>query len=571
MASEVLNHYDETTAVDWNDIRLRLHGVTMNRSRSALELEQFFKALERKILDFSEKTGKWETEIRVEFDVLQGSVTGKDYDMGQTLERLRILVLRLVKVCKYLEENCAGLKEAFDKLISEKLVSKYELTQLTQTELPLNQLVQLLEVSTFRVLEGQVQNLYLKLARDCYAPGASLSQSLLHEESLRLLKFAIRDFTQCLQTAVGWRDLQLYTDTPEYLSLGGLLLMLALMLVNGLDNHFMSDALFPDIFLIGSFGTIVFTACLSLGTNKSYRGALVTVAAAQVIGETMFLIGKRMLYSPLLTVSEVVMRIVDARIIFIRYVADTVNTRRQTHWIALGMSLEAIGVAISFILGLYAGLLQGILWAVLLLVMLFSFEDVKKGVSPPAKHQGRSLRATGVCIWILFLSNSLAEAYFPVRLLRVISPTTSILFLSSAVLLLSFGFITMYVKNRICVLVAFIIGTVSLLVESLARKGHPEWIVVLAMLMTNTISVTFLVKKLPLKQAEGFWNSGWLTVLLVQLGELTVYFADFVQGTEKKEPIEFIWATTALSLMTCVGIVAAWKTLDFQLVKAKSF
>jgi len=56
-------------------------------------------------------------------------------------------VEKLVRVCKYLEENCAGLKETFEKMISEGFVTKYELTQLTQTELPLRQLLQLLEVS----------------------------------------------------------------------------------------------------------------------------------------------------------------------------------------------------------------------------------------------------------------------------------------------------------------------------------------------------------------------------------------------------------------------------------------
>ena len=138
--------YAESFTVDWNDIRLRLHGLSMNRSRS-LDLEQFFKALERKILDFSDHSAKWEWKSRVEFEVLQAAVSGKDYDMAEMLRRLRALVEHLVQVCKYLEHNCAGLKETFEKLISDGLVTKYELTQLTQTELPLRELVQLLEVS----------------------------------------------------------------------------------------------------------------------------------------------------------------------------------------------------------------------------------------------------------------------------------------------------------------------------------------------------------------------------------------------------------------------------------------
>lgn len=135
---------DETILVDWNDVRLRLHGVCMNRSRGALELEPFFKVLERKILDFSDRASQWESEIRVEFEALQGTVAGREYDMGQALGRLRILVGKLVRVCKYLEENCAGLKEAFEKLISEGLMTKSELTQ---TDLPLRPLLLLLEVS----------------------------------------------------------------------------------------------------------------------------------------------------------------------------------------------------------------------------------------------------------------------------------------------------------------------------------------------------------------------------------------------------------------------------------------
>lgn len=141
------NGYDEGVTVDWNDVRLRLHGLSISRSRGSLELDQFFKALERKILDFSDRSAKWESEIRLEFDTLQVAVSGKEYDMAQTLHRMRALVEKLVRVCKYLEENCAGLKETFEKLISEGLVTRYELTQLTQTELPLRQLMQLLEVS----------------------------------------------------------------------------------------------------------------------------------------------------------------------------------------------------------------------------------------------------------------------------------------------------------------------------------------------------------------------------------------------------------------------------------------
>jgi hypothetical protein len=140
--------YAESFTVDWNDIRLRLHGLSMNRSRS-LDLEQFFKALERKILDFSDNSAKWESKSRAEFEVLQAAVSAKDYDMAEMLRRLRALVELLVRVCKYLEENCAGLKETFEKLISNGLVTKYELTQLTQTELPLRELVQLLEVSVW--------------------------------------------------------------------------------------------------------------------------------------------------------------------------------------------------------------------------------------------------------------------------------------------------------------------------------------------------------------------------------------------------------------------------------------
>jgi len=141
------NCYDEAVTVDWNDIRLRLHGLSISRSRGSLELDQFFKALERKILDFSERSAKWESEIRLEFDSLQAAVSVKDYDMAQMLHRLRALVEKLVRVCKYLEENCAGLKETFEKLITEGMVTRYELTQLTQTELPLRELMQLLEVS----------------------------------------------------------------------------------------------------------------------------------------------------------------------------------------------------------------------------------------------------------------------------------------------------------------------------------------------------------------------------------------------------------------------------------------
>jgi hypothetical protein len=37
------------------------------------------------------------------------------------------------------------------------------------------------------------------------------------------------------------------------------------------------------------------------------------------------------------------------------------------------------------------------------------------------------------------------------------------------------------------------------------------------------------------------------------------------------ESREFVWSATGLSLLTCVVIVAAWKTLDFQLGKPKSF
>lgn len=143
--------YDVAEAVDWNDVRLRLHGVSMNRGRGSLELEQFFKALERKILDFYDRAAKWETESRLEFEALLGAVAGREYDMGSSLERLRTLVEKLVRVCKYLEENCAGLKETFEKMISEGFVTKYELTQLTQTELPLRQLLQLLEVSVRQI------------------------------------------------------------------------------------------------------------------------------------------------------------------------------------------------------------------------------------------------------------------------------------------------------------------------------------------------------------------------------------------------------------------------------------
>lgn len=421
------------------------------------------------------------------------------------------------------------------------------------------------------MLEGQVQNLYLKLARDCYAPGAPLSQSLLHEESLRMLKFSIRDFTQCLQTAVGWREIQHYTDTPEYFSLAGLLLMLALMLVNGLDNHYMHDSLNPSMFVVGSIGTIVVSAGLSLRTNSGYKGALVAVTAAQIVGEGMFWLGLQLNLPAFQAGSELVMRVVDARLLVIRYIADTVNTRRQTHWIALCMCSEALGVALSFMLQLYAGLMQSLLWLVLLLLMAFSFEDIKRGVSPPAKHRGRSLRATAVCLWILFLSNSLAEAFFPYRLLNKITINTWMLFLAIAGLLFLSSFLMLYVKNRICVLVAFFVGTLSLVLESAGRTGYPEWVVLLAMHITNTISITFLVKKLPLRQAEGFWNSGWLAVLMVQLGELAVYLADVKFGTARVESLEFVWSATGLSLLTCVVIVAAWKTLDFQLGKPKSF
>lgn len=420
------------------------------------------------------------------------------------------------------------------------------------------------------MLEGQVQNLYLKLARDCYAPGALLSQSLLHEESLRLLKFSIRDFTQCLQTAVGWRELQRYTDTPEYSSLSGLILMLALMLINGLDNHYMSDVKFPEVFVVGGIGMIVVSAGLSMGTNKGYKGALMAVTLTQVIGESLFIIGGKGNSSTLQFLSEVLMRAVDVRIIVIRYIADTVNTRRQTHWIALCMSVEALGVAFSFMLRMYAGWIQGLLWLAMLARVICCFEDVKRGVSPPAKHQGRSMRATCVCIWILFLSNSLSEAFFPLRLLRQITSSTWLLFLAISALLLLFSYVTLYVKNRICVLAAFVIGTGSLVLESADLGGFPHWVVLLAMHLTNTISITFLVKKLPLKLTEGFWNSGWLAVLLVQLGELTMYLVDLALGTKDIESREFVWTATGLSLFTCVVIVAAWKTLDFQL-KAKSF
>lgn len=415
-----------------------------------------------------------------------------------------------------------------------------------------------------------MQNLYLKLARDCYAPGAPLSQSLLHEESLRLLKFSIRDFTQCLQTAVGWRELQQYTDTPEYSSLSGLLLMLAFMLINGLDNHYMSDSVFPEVFVVGGVGMIVVSAGLSMATNKSYKGALVAVTVAQVIGESLFIIGGKAHLPTVQFLSEVLMRAVDVRIIVIRYIADTVNTRRQTHWIALCMCVEALGVAFSFMLRMYAGWIQGVLWLAMLLLVLCSFEDVKRGVSPPAKHQGRSMRATCVVIWILFLSNSLAEAFFPLRLVREITADTWLLFLAISGLLLLFSYVTMYVKNRICVLVAFVLGTGSLVLQSAGLPGYPQWVVLLAMHLTNTISITFLVKKLPLKQTEGFWNSGWLAVLLVQLGELAMYPIDLSLGSKDTYSQEIVWTATGLSLFTSVVIVAAWKTLDFQL-KAKSF
>ena len=421
------------------------------------------------------------------------------------------------------------------------------------------------------MLEGQVQNLYLKLARDCYAPGAPFSQSLLHEESLRLLKFSIRDFTQCLQTAVGWRELQQYTDTPEYSSLEGLLLMLVLMLVNGLDNHYISDFRFPEVFVMGSIGMLVVSAGLSFGTNGGYKRALIAVTLAQLVGDGLFLLSFKANFSTLQVISEVLMRAVDARIIVIRYIADTVNTRRQTHWIALCMCCEAVGVAFSFMLRLYAGLLQGVLWLAMLALVVCSFEDVKRGVSPPAKHQGRSMRATYLCVWILFLSNSLAEAFFPLRLFHEITSATWLLFLAISALLLLFSYVTMYVKNRICVLAAFAIGTVSLALESAGLGGYPQWVVLLAMHLTNTISITFLVKKLPLRWAEGFWNSGWLAVLMVQLGEIAMYLVDIALGTKNAESREFVWATTGLGLMTCVIIVATWKTLDFQLAKAKSF
>lgn len=386
-----------------------------------------------------------------------------------------------------------------------------------------------------------------------------------------MLKFSIRDFTQCLQTAVGWREIQHYTDTPEYFSLAGLLLMLALMLVNGLDNHYMHDSLNPSMFVVGSIGTIVVSAGLSLRTNSGYKGALVAVTAAQIVGEGMFWLGLQLNLPAFQAGSELVMRVVDARLLVIRYIADTVNTRRQTHWIALCMCSEALGVALSFMLQLYAGLMQSLLWLVLLLLMAFSFEDIKRGVSPPAKHRGRSLRATAVCLWILFLSNSLAEAFFPYRLLNKITINTWMLFLAIAGLLFLSSFLMLYVKNRICVLVAFFVGTLSLVLESAGRTGYPEWVVLLAMHITNTISITFLVKKLPLRQAEGFWNSGWLAVLMVQLGELAVYLADVKFGTARVESLEFVWSATGLSLLTCVVIVAAWKTLDFQLGKPKSF
>lgn len=419
------------------------------------------------------------------------------------------------------------------------------------------------------MLEGQVQNLYLKLARDCYAPGAPLAQSLLHEESLRMLKFSIRDFTQSLQTAVGWREIQHYTDTPEYFSLAGLLLMLALMLVNGVDNHYMHDSKYDTIsVVVGSIGTIVVSAALSLRTNSGYKGALVAVTTVQIVGEGMFWLGKRFDLFYLYYGSELVMRAVDARLLVIRYIADTVNTRRQTHWIALCMCSEAVGVAISFMLQLYSGLIQSLLWLVLLLLVVFSFEDIKRGVSPPAKHRGRSLRATAVCLWILFLSNSLAEAFLTFRLQHEITSSTWTLFLAIAGVLFISSFVMLYVKNRICVLVSFFVGTLSLVLESAEKIGHPEWVVLLAMHLTNTISITFLVKKLPLRQAEGFWNSAWLAVLMVQLGELAVCLADELLGTKSAE---FVWSATGLSLLTCVVIVAAWKTLDFQLGKPKSF
>lgn len=419
------------------------------------------------------------------------------------------------------------------------------------------------------MLEGQVQNLYLKLARDCYAPGAPLAQSLLHEESLRMLKFSIRDFTQSLQTAVGWREIQHYTDTPEYFSLAGLLLMLALMLVNGVDNHYMHDSKYDTIsVVVGSIGTIVVSAALSLRTNSGYKGALVAVTTVQIVGEGMFWLGKRFDLFYLYYGSELVMRAVDARLLVIRYIADTVNTRRQTHWIALCMCSEAVGVAISFMLQLYSGLIQSLLWLVLLLLVVCSFEDIKRGVSPPAKHRGRSLRATAVCLWILFLSNSLAEAFLTFRLQHEITSSTWTLFLAIAGVLFISSFVMLYVKNRICVLVSFFVGTLSLVLESAEKIGHPEWVVLLAMHLTNTISITFLVKKLPLRQAEGFWNSAWLAVLMVQLGELAVCLADELLGTKSAE---FVWSATGLSMLTCVVIVAAWKTLDFQLGKPKSF
>jgi hypothetical protein len=315
----------------------------------------------------------------------------------------------------------------------------------------------------------------------------------------------------------------------------------------------------------------VVSAGLSLRTNSGYKGALVAVTAAQIVGEGMFWLGLQLNLPALQAGSELVMRAVDARLLVIRYIADTVNTRRQTHWIALCMCFEAVGVALSFMLQLYAGLMQSLLWLVLLLLIAFSFEDIKRGVSPPAKHRGRSLRATTVCLWILFLSNSLAEAFFPYRLLNKITINTWMLFFAIAGLLFLSSFLMLYVKNRICVLVAFFVGTLSLVLESAGRPGYPEWVVLLAMHLTNTISITFLVKKLPLRQAEGFWNSGWLAVLMVQLGELAVYLADVKFGTAEVESREFVWSATGLSLLTCVVIVAAWKTLDFQLGKPKSF
>lgn len=349
-----------------------------------------------------------------------------------------------------------------------------------------------------------------------------------------------------------------------------MIFMLVLMLANGLDNHYMNDSLNPDMFVLGAVGAIVVSAGLSRGTNSGYRGALLAVTTAQVVGEGLFWLGGHLELTALQRGSEVVMRVVDARVLVIRYIADTVNTRRQTHWIAMCMCSEALGVAVSFLMQLYAGLLQSMLWLFLLLVA-FGFEDIKRGVSSPAKHQGRSIRATGLCLWILFLSNLLAEAFFPFRLLHQITSTTWLLFLAIAALLFLFGFVTMHVKNRVCVLVAFFVGTLSLVLESVRRAGYPEWVVMLTMHLTNTISITFLVKKLPLRQAEGFWNSGWLTVLMVQLGELAVHWVDLALGTTDAESREFVWAATGLSLLTCAVIMSTWKTLDFQLVKGKSF